>query len=169
MKGKRSAFIYFWYQTDSRVPNTPVFIQPFPWHLHITITWTLKRHISIGVFVVYIDTGSPVLYIPSKSRDLADENNKILTEWKWLISIKVFYLYQRLQSRDNYFFKIKFVFSLFAAIRQIVGYRTPVCIQPLCTLTPEVQCFTFHRNHVIWQTKITKFWQNGNDSKQPYY
>jgi hypothetical protein len=34
---------------------------------------TLKRHISIGVFVVYIDTGSPVLYIPSKSRDLADE------------------------------------------------------------------------------------------------
>jgi len=24
-----------------------------------------------------------VLYIPSKSRDLADENNKILTEWKW--------------------------------------------------------------------------------------
>jgi hypothetical protein len=36
---------------------------------------TLKRHISIGVFVVYIDTGSPVLYIPSKSSDLADENN----------------------------------------------------------------------------------------------
>ena len=23
-----------------------------------------------------------VLYIPSKSRDLADENDKILTEWK---------------------------------------------------------------------------------------
>jgi hypothetical protein len=44
---------------------------------------TLKRHISIGVFVVYIDTGSPVFYMPSKSRDLADENNKILTEWKW--------------------------------------------------------------------------------------
>ena len=43
----------------------------------------LKRHISIGVFIVYIDAGSPVLYIPSKSRDLADENNKILTEWKW--------------------------------------------------------------------------------------
>jgi hypothetical protein len=40
------------------------------------------RHISIGVFVVYIDTGSPVLYISSKSRDLADENSKILTEWK---------------------------------------------------------------------------------------
>ena len=24
-----------------------------------------------------------MLYIPSKSRDMADENNKILTEWKW--------------------------------------------------------------------------------------
>jgi hypothetical protein len=24
-----------------------------------------------------------VVYIPAKSRDLADENNKILTEWKW--------------------------------------------------------------------------------------
>jgi hypothetical protein len=42
---------------------------------------TLKRHKSIGVFVVYIDIGSPVLYIPSKSRDLADENNFFLTEW----------------------------------------------------------------------------------------
>jgi hypothetical protein len=26
----------------------------------------------------------------------------------------------------------------------------------LCTLTPEVQCQEFHRNHVIWRTKITK-------------
>ena len=43
---------------------------------------TLKRHISIGVVVVYIYNGGPVLYFPSKSRDLADENNKILTEWK---------------------------------------------------------------------------------------
>jgi hypothetical protein len=37
---------------------------------------TLKRHKSIGVFVVFIDTGSPMLSIPSKSHDLADENNK---------------------------------------------------------------------------------------------
>jgi hypothetical protein len=29
----------------------------------------------------------------------------------------------------------------------------------LCTLTPEAQCQTFHRNHVIWRTKITKFWR----------
>ena len=42
----------------------------------------LKQRISIGVFVVYIDTGSLVPNIPLKSHDLADENNKILTEWK---------------------------------------------------------------------------------------
>jgi phage terminase large subunit-like protein len=45
--------------------------------------WTLKRHKLIGVFVVYIDTRSSMPISPSKSRDLADENNKILTEWKW--------------------------------------------------------------------------------------
>jgi hypothetical protein len=43
----------------------------------------IEQHISIGVFVVYIDTGSSALSIPSKSRDLVDENNKIWTEWKW--------------------------------------------------------------------------------------
>jgi hypothetical protein len=43
---------------------------------------TLKRHVPIGVFVVYIDTGSSMPISPSKSRDLADENNEILTEWK---------------------------------------------------------------------------------------
>jgi hypothetical protein len=30
----------------------------------------------MGIFVVYIDTGSPVPNIPSKSRGLADENKK---------------------------------------------------------------------------------------------
>ena len=30
----------------------------------------------------------------------------------------------------------------------------------------EVQCRLVHRNHVILRTKITKFWRNGNDSKQ---
>jgi hypothetical protein len=42
----------------------------------------LKWHKSIGVFVVYIDTGSSMLNISLKSHDLADENNKIFTEWK---------------------------------------------------------------------------------------
>ena len=60
------------------------------WYLSLTVnvknylSWVkIKRHLSIGVFIVYIDTGSPVLSIPSKSRDLADENKKFLTEWIW--------------------------------------------------------------------------------------
>jgi hypothetical protein len=43
---------------------------------------TLKRHKSIEVFVVYIDTGSSMPISPSKSRDLAEENNFFWTEWK---------------------------------------------------------------------------------------
>ena len=39
----------------------------------------------------------------------------------------------------------------------------------LCTLTPDVQCRLVHRNHVIWRTKITKFWQNGNSSRFVIY
>jgi hypothetical protein len=94
-------------------------------------------------------------------------------------------LYQILQCRDNCFFKMKFVFFLYlllsaswkendlplyiSDIRQIVGYRTPVFIQPFpwrlhITITfyqphlrlwyadvvtviaqaPEVVCLTFH-------------------------
>jgi hypothetical protein len=50
-----------------------------------SLSWgTLKRHISIGCFVVYIDSWSPMLNIPSKSRGLEDENKKLLMEWKWL-------------------------------------------------------------------------------------
>ena len=48
------------------------------------LSWvTLKRHLSIGVVIVYIDTGSSVPNIPAKLRGLADENKKFLTEWKW--------------------------------------------------------------------------------------
>jgi len=42
----------------------------------------LKHHLSIRVFVVYIDTGSPVPNVPSKSHGLADENKEFFTEWK---------------------------------------------------------------------------------------
>ena len=42
-----------------------------------SLSWgTLKCHISIGVFIVYTDTGSPVPNIPSKSHGLVDENKK---------------------------------------------------------------------------------------------
>ena len=41
-----------------------------------SLSWVkLKRHLSIGVFVVYFDTGSQVPNISSKSRGLADENS----------------------------------------------------------------------------------------------
>jgi hypothetical protein len=36
----------------------------------------LKRHLSIGVYVVYIDTGSQVPNITAKSCGLADEKIK---------------------------------------------------------------------------------------------
>ena len=47
----------------------------------------LKLHISIGVFVVYIDTRSQVPNIPSKSCGLADEN-KILFDGMEMIRNK---------------------------------------------------------------------------------
>ena len=69
------------------------------------------------------------------------KNLNIFCKRQIQVSIKLFYLYQRLQCRDKYFFKIKFVFFLYhqrktmclyvyiSDIRQIVGYRTPVFIQ----------------------------------------
>jgi len=45
--------------------------------------------------VVYIDTGSPVPNIPSKSRGLADKNKKFLTEWKWFETTVLRLDYQR--------------------------------------------------------------------------
>ena len=60
---------------------------------------TLKRHISIGVFVVYIDTGSSMPISPSKSRDLAD---KILTEWKWFETTVLDY-------NANYYYNISHI------------------------------------------------------------
>jgi hypothetical protein len=60
----------------------------------------LKRHMSIGVFVVYIDTGSSVPGVPSKSRDLADENNKIWTEWIRNNSIYRFFFFDFFFSKN---------------------------------------------------------------------
>ena len=73
--------------------------------------------------------------------------NKIFNIFcKRQISIRLFYLYQRFEYRDNYFFKIKFVFFLYlllsaswnendlplyiSDIRQIMAYKTSVFIQP---------------------------------------
>ena len=68
--------------------HAPYFSCHDAWHVKMQkkyLSWvTLKPHLLIEVFVVYIDTGSPVPSIPSKSRGLADENKKVLTEWKWI-------------------------------------------------------------------------------------
>ena len=69
------------------------------------------------VFVVYIDTGSLVLCIPSRNYS----------------AISFFYYWKGSENGR--------VFTIDA----------------------------FHQNHVIWRTKITQFWRNGNDSKQPYW
>jgi hypothetical protein len=41
---------------------------------------------------------------------------------------KLFYLYQRLQCRDNYFFKIKFVFFLYLQLSASKENDLPLCI-----------------------------------------
>jgi hypothetical protein len=71
--------------------RTPVFIQRSPWRLHITITYNLPHLWGYDNVKIFLSWGSNVktahidlsFCVPSKSRDLADENNKILTEWKW--------------------------------------------------------------------------------------
>ena len=88
------------------------------------------------------------------------------------ISIKLVYLYQRLQCRDKYFFKIK-LFSFFICgcqhhqrkticlhvyisdIRQIVGYRTPVFIQPFpWRLHITINC-TYNLPHLrLWYADV---------------
>ena len=85
------------------------------------------------------------------------------------ISITLFYLYQRLQCRENYFFKIKFVFFLFmllsaswrenemplyiSDIRQIVGYRTAIFIQPFSWRLHIT--ITYNRPHLrLWYADV---------------
>jgi hypothetical protein len=98
--------IYFWYQTDSGVLNTSIY--------------SAVSHISIGVFVVYIDTGNSMPISPSKSRDLADENNKILTEWKWFETI-----IKRLNNIEVYFKN-----ALFSAVKSQFS-TAPIPLPPL--------------------------------------
>jgi hypothetical protein len=62
------------------------------------------------------------------------------------------------------------LYVYFSDITLTVRYRTPVFTEfLLCILTSEVQCRLIHRIHVIWRTKITIFWRNGNDWEQPYW
>jgi hypothetical protein len=73
---------------------------------------TLKRHKSIEVLVVYIDTGSSMPISPSKSRDLAEEFS---------------FFFCGCQHRER---KTICLYVYISDIRQIVGYRIPVFIPP---------------------------------------
>jgi hypothetical protein len=85
------------------------------------------------------------------------------------ISMKLFYLYQRFQCTDNYFFKIKFVLFLYllpsaswkendlswyiSVIRQTVWYRKPVFTQP-CSWRLHIT-ITYNLQHLrLWYVDV---------------
>jgi hypothetical protein len=67
--------------------------------------------ISIELLVSMYTTKTPIDLCRFNVRSSTLKNLNIFC--KRQISIKLLYLYQRLQCRDNYFFKIKFVFFLY--------------------------------------------------------
>jgi hypothetical protein len=99
-----------------------------------------------------LGTGLPVsMYTTKTPIDKCHFNVAQLKDFFYIfckrqISIKLFYLHQRLQCTENYFFKIKFVLFLYlllsaswkendlswyiSAIRQTMRSRTPVFTQP---------------------------------------
>ena len=82
-------------------------------NVKICLSWwsRLKRHKSIGVFV----TGSSMPISPSKSRDLANENNKILTERKWF-ETTVLHDYINSLRREGWAYKTSWTPSLFIEV-----------------------------------------------------
>jgi hypothetical protein len=74
------------------------------------------------------------------------------------------------QCRDNYVFKIQFVLFLYLLLSVYHEMKT-ICLYIF--LISHIYWGTEHqclfRGFLIWRTKITKFWRNGNDSKQPYW
>ena len=115
--------------------NFVIFVRQITW-----FRWNVKHWLPVSMYT----TKTPIDMCRFNVRSSILKNLNIFC--KRQISNKLFYLYQRLQCRDNYFFKIKFAFFLYlllsaswkendlplyiSDIRQIVGYRTPVFIQP---------------------------------------
>ena len=88
---------------------------------------------------------------------------KILTFSVRQISIKLFYLYQRLQCRDNYFLKIKFVFFLYLLLsaswkenvktrkrRNVVGIDMSDSKQPYCNMF----LFLFFPGRLVYLSRL---------------
>jgi hypothetical protein len=63
---------------------------------------TLKLHISIGVFVVYIDNGNPVPNMPLRSHGLADENKKTFDRMEMIRK-------KRIKQAVFYYYRVKFL------------------------------------------------------------
>jgi hypothetical protein len=78
--------------------------------------------IGIELPVSMYTTKSPIDLCRFNVRSSTWKNLNIFC--KRQISIKLIYLYQRLQCRDNYFFKIKFVLFLYLRLFSIKGKRS---------------------------------------------
>ena len=137
--GQTCNFVYFLYRSAWSVymhrlagemeKATPVTDHPLTvfwditWHIYILFkatkyekTWTeryivtllewITKYLSFD-YIIILSFYHPGM-ISAKS-----QLKKILTFSVKDISIKLFYLYQRLQCRDKYFFKIRFVFFLY--------------------------------------------------------
>jgi hypothetical protein len=79
---------------------------------------------SIGLPVSMYTTKTPIDLYRFNVRYSTLKNLSIFCERQ--ISIKLFYLYQRLQCRDNYFFKIKFVFFLYLLLS--ASWKKTICL-----------------------------------------
>ena len=79
---------------------------------------------SIGLPVSMNTTKTPIDLCRLK-RSILNLKKNLDIFCKRQISIKLFYMYQRLQCRDNYFFKIKFVFFLFLLL--LASWKKTIC------------------------------------------
>ena len=107
---------------------------------------------SIGLPVSMYTTKTPIDLYRFNVRYSTLKNLSIFCERQ--ISIKLFYLYQRLQCRDNYFFKIKFVFFLYLLLS--ASWKKTICLYIF--LISDRQWGTEHQYLLIrflWRLHIT--------------
>jgi hypothetical protein len=90
--------------------------------------------------------------IPSKSHDLAEENKKKLTEWKWLyVLVKDWVIFHEWQK-----------FYVFSRVE-----RSETSEDTKISITRQ-QLSLSRTPRDTRRRKIKKNWRNGNESKQPY-
>ena len=104
---------YGYFESFPLCQNFVIFVRQITW-----FRWT-NWHWTSGVNV---HNKSPIDLCRFNVRSSTWKNLNIFC--KRQISIKLIYLYQRLQCRDNYFFKIKFVLFLYLRLFSIKGKRS---------------------------------------------